>query len=217
MKLILVRRPAAMWTYCVDLVRETYARSFGAAVDPNPDAFVAGYSGPAAADAISACAGLSFGSDRPFFSERYLDDEIAAEIERVFGARPDRQRVVEVGPLASRRGGAGKEIIRLTPVITWCLGMRYLVCTATAPLIGVFRHLRIPFSALRPASRDRLAPAERDRWGSYYDTDPVVGVIPLDGIAALFSDTTGRYAFTDPEITLLDDRAARAAGVATGG
>jgi hypothetical protein len=217
MKLIVARRPAATWAYCAELVREKYAKNFNAEVNPNPDAFVAGHSGVIAADTVSACAGITFGSDKPFFSERYLDGDIGAEIERMFGLRPDRQRIVEVGPLASRQDGAGKEIIRLTPVLTWCLGMRYILCTATEPLIKLFHLLKIPFSPLQAASRDRLLPAERERWGSYYDARPVVGVIPLNGIASLFSDITGRYSFTDPEVTVIENRAPRHVGAASEG
>lgn len=209
MQLSLVRRPTEAWGSCVELVREQYASSFGADVEPNPDAFVVGRSSatPANSEIIAACAGIMFASGKRFFSERYLDDPIEKHVERLFGTKPERQRIVEIGPLASRKGGSGKEIIRLTPMIMWCLSMQYIMCTATGPLIETFQYLKIPFSPLKVASRNRLAAAERDRWGSYYDSRPVVGVIPLNGIASLFSDTTGRYAFADPVITLLDERA----------
>jgi len=216
MKLIVARRPAATWNYCVELVRERYANEFGAEVNPNPDAFVAGHSGVVAADTVSACAGVTFGSDKPFFSERYLDEDVGSEIERIYGARPERQRIVEIGPLASRQGGAGKEIIRLTPVLMWCLGHRYILCTVTEVLTKVFHTLKIPFSPLQAASLDRLSPAERERWGSYYESRPVTGIIPLNGIASLFTDITGRYAFTDPEVTVLEHRAPMHIGMPEG-
>lgn len=217
MKLMVARRPAAIWAYCVELVREKYSKNFGAEVSPDPDAFVAGHSGVAAPDTVSACAGITFGSEKPFFSERYLDGDISSEIERIFGTRPDRQRIVEVGALASRRDGAGKEIIRLTPVLTWCLGMQYILCTATEPLTRLFQALKVPFTPLQLASGDRLSLAERQRWGSYYETRPAVGVIPLNGIASLFCDITGRYAFTDPEVTVLEHRALRQVSMASEG
>ena len=217
MKLIIARRSAAVWTYCVELVREKYARNFGAEVNPSPDAFIAVHAGGTTSDTVSACAGVTFGSDKPFFSERYLDRDIGHEIEGMFGMRSERQWIGEIGPLASRQDGAGKEIIRLTPVLMWCLGMRYILCTATEPLTKLFRVLKIPFSALHAASGDRLSPAERARWGTYYDARPVVGVIPLNGIATLFSDITGRYAFADPEVTVLENRAPRHIGVAPEG
>jgi hypothetical protein len=191
----------------VGLVRARYASSFDADVEPNPDAFVVSHED--ATSEITACTGLTFASEAPLFSERYLDDPIESYIGRLFGATPDRQRVVEVGALASRRHGSGKELIRLASVITWCLGMQYVLCTATDQLISLFRYLKIPFAPLRAASRDRLAATQRERWGRYYDTKPVVGVIPLSGIASLISDTTGRYSFADPVVTLIDARTSR--------
>jgi hypothetical protein len=211
MKLSLARRPTEAWKSCVQLVRQRYTASFDAEVHPNPDAFVAGYSDTISAFSkdISACAGLTFASGAPFFSERYLDDRIEDCVEQLSGVRPDRQRIVEIGQLASRHDGSGKEIIRMAPVMMWCLGMQYIMCTATTPLISIFQKMRIPFAPLQVASRDRLSTAEREQWGSYYDENPIVGVIPLDQIAPLFSDTTGRCAFADPVITLLDARTPR--------
>lgn len=215
MKLSLARRSTEAWESCVQLVRQRYATSFDAQVHPDPDAFMVGYSDTTSARSndIAACAGLTFASNASFFSERYLDARIEDCIQGLTGVKPDRQRIVEIGQLASKHNGSGKEIIRTAPVMMWCLGMHYIMCTATRSLIGTFQNLKIPFAPLQAASRDRLSAAERERWGSYYDEQPVVGVIPLNQIASLFSDTTGRYAFADPVITLLDPRPHRHVGV----
>lgn len=211
MKLSLARRPTEAWKSCVQLVRQRYAASFDAEVHPDPDAFVVGYSDTTSAfsDGISACAGITFASRASFFSERYLDDRIENCVERLSGVKSDRQRIVEIGQLASRHDGSGQEIIRMVPVMMWCLGMQYIMCTATTAVVGFLQKMKIPFAPLQAASRDRLSAAERERWGSYYDESPVVGVIPLNQIAPLFSDTTGRCAFADPVITLLDARKPR--------
>jgi hypothetical protein len=206
MKFILARRSTTLWTRCVDFVRDRYAKAFEAEINPSPDAFVACYSGTAVIEGISACAGVTFGCDKPFFSEQYLDEKIDVLVEREFGGRPERRRLIEIGALASRHDGSGKEIIQLLPVMTWCLGMQYVLCTATGQLCKLFQDLKVPFMPLQAASQDRLPEAERERWGRYYSTGPVVGVVPLNRIAELFTSATGRYAFAAPEITLLDKR-----------
>ncbi|QRN98750.1 thermostable hemolysin [Archangium violaceum] len=189
----------------MELVREKYASSYGADVMPRPDAFLAGFmdENPGTPHKVDACAGLTFGSDRPFFSERYLDESVESAITRRFGVAPDRKRIVEVGSLASGKGGAGSEIIRLTPLVTWCLGMQYILCTATLALATTLARLSIPFTPIQAAEISRLDPSEQSQWGTYYESGPKAGVISLKDIAALFANSTGRYSFADPEVTLL--------------
>ncbi|PTL81304.1 thermostable hemolysin [Vitiosangium sp. GDMCC 1.1324] len=205
MRISLIRRSSELWNPCVELVRQKYASSYGADVMPRPDAFLAGFMDetPGGSLKVDACAGLTFGSERPFFSERYLDETVEAAISRVSGVQADRRRIIEVGALASGKGGAGSEIIRLTPLVTWCLGMQYILCTATAALVTVFSRLSIPFTPIQAAERERLDPSDQDRWGSYYESGPRTGVISLKDIALLFANSTGRYSFADPEVTLL--------------
>lgn len=207
MKLSIIRRTSETWSTCVTLVQERYAAAFGAEVAPDPDAFLTGrVLSDTGSMQLAACAGLTFGSARPFFSERYLDDKIEVLIGQRLGTSPDRQRIVEVGALAGGAAGSGKELIRVTPVISWCLGMQYIFCTATQPLTKTFNRLQIPFIPLCQASKSRLDPKDQERWGKYYENEPWAGVIPLTDIAPLFADATGRYSFSDPEITLLGDR-----------
>jgi hypothetical protein len=204
MKITLVRETSELWSACIQLVRERYAVSFGADVMPRPHAFLAGcIPGSRAGGEVVACAGVTFASSRPFFSERYLDEPVERVIEGRVGERPKREHIVEIGSLASAVPGAGSEIIRFTPVFIWWLGMQYILCTSTATLSSTLKRLHIPFTALGSAEAERLEPAERGRWGGYYESRPSVGVIPLNKIGSLFEHATGRYSFADPEVTLL--------------
>jgi hypothetical protein len=81
--------------------------------------------------------------------------------------------------------------------------MRYLLCTSTATLAAALERLHIPFTPLGRAERERLDPAERARWGEYYEATPQVGIIPLANIGTLFAHATGRYSFAAAEVTLL--------------
>ncbi|MEO6602232.1 MAG: thermostable hemolysin [Polyangiaceae bacterium] len=171
---------------------------------PRPHAFLAGcIPGPCGGSEVVACAGLTFASTRPFFSERYLDEPVETAIEKRIGSRPQREQIVEIGSLASGVPGLGSEIIRFTPVFVWSLGMQYILCTSTASLSLALQRLHIPFTALGSAEAERLDPSERGRWGGYYESGPRVGVIPLNKIGTLFEHATGRYSFADSGATLL--------------
>lgn len=208
MRIHLAHRLSNRWMSSVELVHESYAAAFGAQVLPDPDSFVTGTALDGAhSGRVVACAGMTFGADRPLFSERYLSEPLEQGIERHFGSMPSRARIVEVGPLASRVPMAGKEIIRVAPIVAWCLGMEYILCTATQALTGTLARLGISFVPFEPARRERLDPADRDRWGTYYDGQPYAGVIPLDYLSQVSAESTARYSFLDMEFSLLADEA----------
>jgi hypothetical protein len=201
----LAHRSSSSWLDAADLAREVYAQAYGADVAPRPDSFIVAR--PACGGAAEpcpplACAGLTFGRDQELFSERYLDTGVEAAALKHLGVTVDRRRVVEVGALATRRASVGRELIRATPIISWCLGMEYILCTVTRSLITTLGRTGICFVPFGPAEPGRLSPDEAARWGSYYDQEPQVGVIALNALDRLFSDTTGRYSVTDLQLSI---------------
>jgi hypothetical protein len=94
-------------------------------------------------------------------------------------------------------------MVRLIPIIAWCMGMEYILCTVTARLRDVLQRLDIAFTVLGDADPGRLDPGERAAWGTYYDQSPQVGFIELRVLAPLFAGATGRYAFFEPVVELL--------------
>jgi hypothetical protein len=214
MKVTIVERGTQGWGEAAGLAHDAYAGAFAADTQPNPDRFIVAWSnrtwrdttGPAATHPVaSACAGMTFASERPFFCEHYLDEPIEDLVVRVADDECDRRRIVEIGSLASRVPRAGHELIRVTPIVAWCLGMQLILCTATQRLRIALDQLGIAFRPLGPARRERLDPEEQHRWGRYYDDFPAVGVIALDDLSRLFADCTGRYAFDAVGLTLLSE------------
>ncbi|MBV6701050.1 thermostable hemolysin [Kitasatospora aureofaciens] len=200
-------RTSTLWHDAVDLATEVYAKQYGAQVRPSPESFIVAQTDDGSGPEVVACAGLTFGADEPLFSERYLAGSLEEHIERAVGVAVDRSSVVEVGSLATRERAVGLEVIRATPIIAWCLGMRLILCTATKPLIKRLEQTGIGFVPLGPADPDRLGSAEEvERWGSYYEQEPEVGVIPLNALERLFTEATGRYAMTGVAFTLNSDR-----------
>ncbi|WP_437814903.1 thermostable hemolysin [Sorangium sp. So ce1078] len=199
------------WSQAVDLVRQKYRRSYGAEVMPNPDCFVictADHGLGAGASKVVACAGMTFSSDARLFSEQYLDEPIEQTISRMERLPAGRDEIVEVGSLASVERRAGTELIRAVPILAWCLGKRYILCTITASLKLIFDAVGLNFQPIRGADADRLGAGTRDRWGSYYDQRPQTGYIRLDAIAEMFARNTGRYRFTALDLSLEEHRRA---------
>ncbi|AEW97845.1 MULTISPECIES: thermostable hemolysin [Streptomycetaceae] len=203
LKIHVVPRSSPTWLDAAELVRVTYRDTYRATIAPDPDAFLIAADAAGTRPDIVSCAGITYASAGPVFSERYLGSRCETAIGERFGHPVDRSRVIEVGALASRGSGAGQEIIRLTPIIAWCLGMEYILCTVTRGLRAALDRASIPFTVLAPADPGVLAPAERTSWGSYYDQEPQVGAIDLRVLAALFAAATGRYSFVRPEVALI--------------
>ncbi|WP_441245313.1 thermostable hemolysin [Kitasatospora sp. McL0602] len=201
MKIRVAQRNSRLWLGATRLARQIYSHAYGAEIRPSPDSFIVAHSDPWAEDGtgISSCVGISRASDGRFFSERYLDDPIDVVISKQFGETVPRERIVEVGALASKERGAGQEMIRITPVVSWFMGMEYILCTTTRALRDALERSDITFTPLDDADPVVLGPEERRAWGTYYDQEPQVGVISLRGVSSLFAEMTGRYAFIEPE------------------
>ncbi|MEU2716171.1 thermostable hemolysin [Streptomyces sp. NPDC007205] len=214
MRITVANRLTPSWSSASDFARERYSKAFGADVIPAPDYFIVAsgtqqeeYDGTDPADRILACVGMTFDSERGFFSERYLGGEPVEEaVARVTGATCTRDSIVEIGSLAGGGDRSGLELIRLTPIIAWCQGLRYILCTATGQLARTLDRLGIPFKPIVSADASTLDDFERERWGTYYQQTPRTGVIPLHAIGALLSSTTGRYRFSGLDIELTAGR-----------
>lgn len=193
MQLRVAERGTIDYSAAADYVRARYARVYGADVDPHPDCFLFTTRNERP-DTILACAGFTFHSDGGFFSERYLPGTLDEALRSISDAEVTSSDVVEIGSFAAT-GGHGTELIRLLPIVAWCRGMRFILCTVTPSLQNAFARLDVPFAPLANAVPLWMDDAELARWGTYYDNSPTTGVILLDGIGQLIRNCTGRYDF----------------------
>jgi len=108
----------------------------------------------------------------PLFLEAYLDRPIEAVVSEQLGVEFDRARIVEIGCLAALPSAA---LVRLWHGSAMQLVAQFdiAVATLTQPLRLAFDRVGLPFTEVAPARRDR-APRTNERWGAYYDLDPVV-------------------------------------------
>ena len=120
-----------------------------------------------------AAAGWRGANTEPLFLERYLDAPIESILATLTGQPLERQRIVEVGNLASEKpGGSLHVILNLARGLDQA-GYEWVVFTATQELIAIFAKLGLPLLALAKADPARLGRDAGD-WGSYYETGPVV-------------------------------------------
>lgn len=108
------------------------------------------------------------------FLETYLDDAIERAIEGKAGAKPQRERIVEVGNLAAIYPGAVRWMIVALTARLYGENYEWVVFTGTAALRNSFHKLGLRPVVIGPARPERLDAGERARWGSYYDTRPMV-------------------------------------------
>ena len=140
-----------------------------------------------------ACSGISIGrDDKALFSERYLKGKSLHDI--LIGSHDNirRSEIVEIGALASDCPKHASLIIKILPILSWSLGFRVILCTATKQLRTLLKYYKVPFEYICESTPDVLTASERDNWGSYYDNSPQLVYISLDRCGHLFNRYCGK-------------------------
>lgn len=122
-------------------------------------------------DMARAVLGYRRAREEALFLEAYLDAPVEQCLTRALGRPVARDSVIELGSLAAVDGFA---MVSLWATAANDLGddCEIAVATLTAPLRRMFARMGVPLYRLAPASIDRVADPER--WGRYYDSDPIV-------------------------------------------
>lgn len=151
-------------------IRDVFRAHFGAAVRGFAPMLVGlrDHSGT-----LVAAAGYRAADAGPLFLERYLDAPIEQRLPAAQGASVARQRIAEVGHLASTRAGEGRRLIALMAPLLAQEGFDWIVSTLTQELRQLFVRLGVAPLALGVADPDKLGDQAMD-WGSYYDHRPLV-------------------------------------------
>ncbi len=191
------------WGTAKSLVQSVYRSYYGASIEPGPEKFAAYYN---ELDQMVACGGITSATHKNLFSEIYLERPVQTEIAESLRGPVERGEIVEVGSLASASRKIGSELMVLIPFLVWCQGKKYILCTATAPLIKMFESLHINFSPLADASIERISEADRENWGTYYESKPVVGYINIPKMADMIFSLTARYSFKSLDMRLAAER-----------
>lgn len=120
---------------------------------------------------ILAALGFRPAARAPLFMEQYLDIPVENAISRAFSCPVARERIVEIGNLASAgHGGAVFLFIALMAYLD-CQKFSHLALTGTKVLRGYFRKLGLDPRIMGVADPSRL-PDGGKSWGTYYATEP---------------------------------------------
>ena len=145
----------------------------------------------AAPDQPRAALAVRSAADERLFLETYLNQPVELAVSAAFGRDIARSAIVEIGCLAATPTAA---MVRLWSEAAECLSDTHAiaVATLTLPLRKMFARVGLPFIELAMADPQSLSDEARDRWGSYYETQPTVcaGDI-VAGRAALRSFSAG--------------------------
>lgn len=119
---------------------------------------------------------LAFGvrfEPQEFYLRHYVG-AVVPVLQQSFGAAVRPDNVVELSHLAAARPGVLAEAAPM--IVTYCRarGARYLICTATDKLQRFFRCRGLATVTLSGATQSALPAGQRECWGSYYDSKPLV-------------------------------------------
>jgi Thermostable hemolysin len=146
-----------------------------------------------ASASLCGVVGLRPAGESPLYLERYLDAPIERALADATGRTVRRGEIVEVGNLAGRNCRAAMRMVAQLPVYLMAQDFRWITFTATSTVRELLLSFGAPLVELARAEHARVA-GGRDRWGTYYETDPRVfaGFLPdsrqLAGFAAAGRD-----------------------------
>ena len=126
-----------------------------------------------AAGAWQAAAGYTPAASGALYLEHYLDRPVEVVLSAAVGERVPRERIVEVGNLASAARGFGGRFLPALRRTLVDLGYAWAVFTATREVRGILEHFAFDARVLAPAAPGAL-PDGGAGWGTYYAHEPSV-------------------------------------------
>ncbi len=122
---------------------------------------------------VLAAVGVRSAGCERLFLEYYLDIPVEQAIGECATASVDRERIVEIGNLASRDRPACRRLFQLLARHLYSHRFEWAVFTGCSSLHRMFAALGIETLGLGRALQARL-PQEQQTWGGYYEDNPQV-------------------------------------------
>ncbi|NCC23009.1 MAG: hypothetical protein EOM26_11210 [Alphaproteobacteria bacterium] len=145
-------------------IEDVYAQSYGAKITVSYPTLMSVHD---ETGAILAAVGFRYAARESLFLEHYT----GAPVEELLQSR--RERIVEIGNLASAGGGASIFLFAALASYLHNNGIEYATATGTGFLHRYFRQLGLAPKKLCEAELAAVARDGQD-WGTYYDTKPRV-------------------------------------------
>lgn len=144
-------------------------------------------------DEILAAVGIRCAAANTLFLEHYLDTSIERAISSKatqLMAAPERDRIVEIGNLASIDRRASRNLFKLLAGLLHAEKFEWAVFTGCTALHRMFATLGIETLDLGRALQSRL-PVEQQTWGGYYEDSPRVVAGKVSRGCVAFDNTPG--------------------------
>jgi hypothetical protein len=123
---------------------------------------------------VLAAVGFRSADSEVLFLEHYLDTSIDQAIAcHATRALPQRERIVEIGNLASIDRQASRKLFAVLAGVLAARDFEWAVFTGCTSLHRMFNALGVETVYLGRALQSRL-PADQQTWGSYYEDNPRV-------------------------------------------
>lgn len=151
-------------------IQSVYGRTYGAVIGQHYPTLVNVHDG---IGNVTAAIGLRRAGDEPLFIENYLARPIEEHIATATGIPTGRDRIVEIGNLASSGHGAAVFLFVTLAAYLNRQDIAYAVVTATKSLRRSFALFGFDVVALADADPSRL-PDRGASWGDYYRNEPQV-------------------------------------------
>ena len=162
-------------------VRSGFGTHFGACIEGfMPDLALYEHSG-----GTSGVIGFRSAARDALFLEQYLAEPIERVIAAVSGRAPERRDIVEVGQFVIDDRNAVPDFFRdLVPFLA-SRGFEWVCFTGTNRIRTILARVGFFGMPVAAATADRVRHG-RDRWGTYYDNEPIV-------IVGRLSDPCGHW------------------------
>lgn len=123
--------------------------------------------------AVRAAVGMRDAGEQSLFLEHYFDTSIEQVIVDRAGIAVARERIVEIGNLASIDRRASRQMFKLLAQHLHAEHFDWAVFTGCSSLHRMFAAIGIETVALGRALQSRL-PVDQQTWGGYYEDNPQV-------------------------------------------
>lgn len=127
------------------------------------------------ATGASGVIGIRGAGDEPLFLENYLDHPVETVIHLVSGEEVTRDAIVEVGQFVVDDRDIVTCFFRDLVPFLQSQGFAWICFTGTNRIRALLARIRFAGFPVTLASQERLVDP-KDKWGSYYEHDPVVVV-----------------------------------------
>lgn len=128
---------------------------------------------------FTAAVGLRSACSQSLFVEHYLDQpaiELIAGISQNTGLHP--RHIIELGNLVSTQRGSSQLLFILLTALLFRADVRWVIFTASCHVQSLLKKIGLTSITVCRADKNQL-PDGGASWGSYYDNNPCVTLIPI--------------------------------------